>query len=331
MAGVARSAKSVMNLIHMSVTHATLKVFDVYAIDTNSQKRSRLDLTLETSSARYKLLQSIAIGSLIIVVIGYPLLTIAYYLKSYSKANTPEALEKFSNLTGGFNINGWGFLWESIVIIRKVVLVLVVSFVTGPVAQLMWASTTLILSVFLLAALMPYRKRFINYLQYVMVLTSLGTLAIGFLIRIALDEQGDQAKVNTLSNVVLVFQLTLLLLASIVLVSVAPGALKSLYMVLFNNRPQWNGDVIQTTNQRRDGWTITQSPLHDKRGIVLPNHRYQISRLLLQHGHAIAFSSLALQKDNHRLFKGTRVNKSRKRNTKKPIDEWGARVNKSRK
>ena len=325
MSSLARSTKLVMNLIHMSVTYATLKVFDVYPNELDSKERSSMDLTMETSSSRYKLLQSIAIMSLIIIVIGYPILTTIYYLKLYSKAETPEALEQFGRTAGGFNVNSFGFLWESVVIIRKVTLLLVVYFVSGAVAQLILASTALIISLFLLSFMLPYKTRFVNYLQYIMILTCLVTLAIGFLIRVTLDEQGGQTKIDTLSNVVFVVQLALFLIALIVLVSLASEALKRLRIVLSNYLPPCakccGCGKRQKKGPKDDEWSITQSPLHDERGAVLPSWTYQDNRLSLRHDDSIAFANLVLQKENHEMYRGAtkvigsiRVNRSRKRN-----------------
>ena len=319
MSSFARSSVLVMNLIHMSVTNATFEVFDVYPIEIGSTKRSNLDLTMETSSSRHKLLRSIAIVSLVITVIGYPLLNIGYYLNLYSKAKTVEAFEQLSKVAGGFNVNRFGFLWESVVIIRKVALLLVVSFVTGPMAQLTWASTTLIVSVFLLAVLMPYKKKLVNYLQYIMILTSLVTLAIGFLIRVTLDAKGEQANIDTFSNVVFVLQLTLLLTAVIVQVSMAPKALKGLYIIVSSKLPQSIKRRIYTPPSQRDdqensGWTITQSPLYDLRGIVLPRGAIQHSQLSIHHRNAIGYANMILQKENRRLYKAaTKVKRLRQR------------------
>ena len=317
MSSFARSAVLVMNLIHMCVTNATLQVFDVYPVDIGSKERSSLDLTMETSGSRYKLLHSIAIASLVLFVLGYPLLIVGYYLKLHSMANTPEALKQFSKMTGGFNINGLGFLWETVVLTRKVALLLVVSFVTGPVAQLIWASATLIISVFLLAALMPYRKRFINYLQYIMILTGLVTLAIGFLMRVALDETGEQTKVDTLSNIVLILQLTLILAALIVQASLAPKALRSMRTILLNKLPRCRRPrpraASQGKKQESNEWTFTHSPLHHESENVLKNPEYQHSQLSLHRGDSIALANMVLQKESRRMFKGvTKVKRPRK-------------------
>ena len=326
MSSFARSAKLVMNLIHMSVTNATLEVFNVYPIKIDSKERSNIDLTIETSSSQYKLLQRIAVASLIVVVIGYPVITTVYYSKLFSKAKTPEALEQFSRISGGFNINNLGFLWESVVIIRKVALLLVASFVIGPVAQFIWASTTLIVSLFLLAFMLPYKTRFVNYLQYIMILTGLITLTIGFLIKVTLDQkEGLTSQVDALSNVVFVLQIALFLIALIVLVSMASKALKRLHVIVANNLPhcltRCNRGAHQNKDKRKEEWSITQSPLHDERGTVLPSSKYQDNRLSLHHGNTISFANLVLQTENRDMYKGTnkatgstRVKRTRKRN-----------------
>ena len=297
----ARSAVLVINLIHMSVTNATLEVFDVYPIKIDSRQRSSMDLTMETSSSQYKLLQGIAIASLILIVIGYPLVTIVYCLKLYSNAKTPKALESLSKMTGELNVNGLGFLWDSVVVLRKVALLLAASFVTDPMAQMIWASGVLMSSVLLLAVLMPYKKRIVNYLQYVMILTVFSTLSIGFMIQATLDETGDQSKVDFLSNIVLGLQLTFLVMVLTVQVSMAPKALKSTYRVLSHNLAC---GTCHKKNKVSDECSVAQVTLHDEEGNVLPSWTNRDNRLSLHHGDSISFASSGLQTKNLHMYRG---------------------------
>ena len=322
----ARTAVVLMNLIHMSVTQATLEVFDIYPIKIDSKERSALDLEMETTSSRYKLLEGIAITSLIVFVIGYPAFTVAYYIKLYSKAHTPEALKTFSKVTGGFRVNGHGFLWETIVITRKLALLLVVAFVNGPIPQLILSSTTLILSVFLLAVLMPYKKALVNHLQYLMILTCLVSICIGFLMSLARDVTNEPEKVDALSNVVFALQLSLFLIAVITTLTMMPKAVEALKVILREKLPRCIGTCRKKERNsrsfsqgvvKRNKWSYTRSPLHDeKRGAMLPNVHvgWRKSSFSLQSSNVVLQSSRLLQIDTPSPSSGlAKVQRPRKR------------------
>lgn len=246
MSSFARSSVFLMNLVHMSVTKVALEVLDVHPIRIDGKERSSIDLTITTDSSRYRLLEGLAIASLITFVIGYPLTTILYRTRLYMKAQTTESLEKFMKSTGDFRANGFGFLWESVTLIRKIALLLVVSFVSGPVPQLTWVTTIFVISIFILAILMPYRKHSVNYLQYFMIFICVATVFFGFLMRLIRDGEAELSDTQALSNSAITLQGIFLLLSGILGISMVPKATKAAWILILaklTKLKRWNKRV----------------------------------------------------------------------------------------
>ena len=300
---LARTSILLMNLVHMAATQGTLQVFSVYPMEINFSKRAQLDLTMKIESTEYKLLRIIALASLIVYVLGYPLFTMVYYLRRYYRIQTEEELRKFVDLTGGFRVTGFGFLWESITVIRKIALLIIAEFVHGPVRQLTWTTTTLAVSCFVFAAIMPYKKKFVSYLQYLMVFITIMNAGMGFMAALIRERrEGIRTTGEALSNFVLGAQVLLFVFALFITMTMIPKAFKAVHTLVSDKLGKCRKRTQRSVKSRNPSrkWTLVQSPLHTKRGIELSIEQRRSSRRIISQPDSVSRYNEILQSNAQR-------------------------------
>lgn len=225
-----RSSIIILNLVHMSISQETLRLFAVYSVPIDSTKRAEWDLTIRTESSKYRQLQILAIVTLTLFVIGYPCITLFYYMRRHMQVRSPQELWSFVKLTGEFRVNGMGFMWESIVVLRKLSLLLVAQFVEGAYAQLVYTVMILTLSLITMGLVLPYRKTIVNIVQYLMIFTCICNSCFGFVMNV-LEKHSvykSHSNLQLLSYVVGLLQILFFLSLVLVTISMTPKAAKAI-------------------------------------------------------------------------------------------------------
>eukprot|EP01138_Halocafeteria_seosinensis_P009422 gb/GECG01009629.1/.p1 GENE.gb/GECG01009629.1/~~gb/GECG01009629.1/.p1 ORF type:complete len:2167 (+),score=175.40 gb/GECG01009629.1/:1-6501(+) len=220
----------VLNLVHMSVTDATLRSFEVYQHKIHSSRRAALDLNVDTRSREYRTLVVVATLSLAIFVIGYPLVVAIYYIIRSWKVTSRAVATQFSRMTGGYRIQRYGFLWDVVVIMRKVALLIVAVWVSAPVEQFLISTTVLLFSFAMSAFLSPYRSSAVMILQRLMIFLSCVNCLLGLQLGIVDPLESDASRSSTtffpsdIKRVVVVLQSFFFASAALVWLYLSPRA-----------------------------------------------------------------------------------------------------------
>ena len=266
----ARSSILMLGLVYMAIGRETLRVFAVYPVPIESTKRAELDLAIETDSSQYRQLQGMAIVSLLGFVIGYPCVTLLYYLRRHKQSQSSEEMWSFIKLTGEYRVNGYGFLWETIVVLRKLSLLLVTQFVEGPLSQFVYTTMILTVSLFALASILPYRKRVVNFVQYLMTYTCLSNSCFGFMMAMFLQQSASRSdtRLQQLSHAVALFQILFLLSLILAITSLTPKAAKAIQKLISKcrlycaARKQADNETEMKSLRNDEIIHLTELPMH---------------------------------------------------------------------
>ena len=136
----------VFKVLHASVTSSTLRSLDVYPHTIEGTRRSAGDLQVVVGSPRHNVLFGIALITLIIYVVGFPLVAAVMFFPKRRRGNFRELRNRFKSWMEGLSITRLGFLWPSIVLFRKLLLQLVTHFVGDGFDQYILVTSILVLS-----------------------------------------------------------------------------------------------------------------------------------------------------------------------------------------
>lgn len=190
------------------------------------------DLRIEEGSEEHSIVFTIAGATLVIFVIGFPLGVSTVLLQKWRQINFLELRHRFESWTGAFTVKGMGFLWPTIVILRKVVLLLVSRLVTEPLQQYVLVSLVLTISYIFVSWLGPYRFRMVTNLEefkLILALLTIGLGAILFAVSTLSDQptfEGVELFLGVLVIIIQVFGILFTVSAALIVV---PNVLREVY------------------------------------------------------------------------------------------------------
>eukprot|EP01138_Halocafeteria_seosinensis_P012145 gb/GECG01012413.1/.p1 GENE.gb/GECG01012413.1/~~gb/GECG01012413.1/.p1 ORF type:complete len:2289 (+),score=217.89 gb/GECG01012413.1/:1-6867(+) len=241
-----------LNLLYMSVAMTAVQSFQTYPKRIYGSERSELDLRLHTNSSSFILLQTVGAITFIVFCVAYPLVQTSYFLWRFSKLRTPREKFNFWKLTGGYQMKSRGFLWEIIVMLRKLMLILIAVWFPEGARQFVLTTSILILSYVQLIHQKPYIEKPIGLLQALLIMVSALNAGLG-LIRVgAMKSATSSVGTSTLSHerldiVVITIQVCFTLATLMVLCYLSPramGALNALFLDRLRNVRKY----LQSTN-----------------------------------------------------------------------------------
>eukprot|EP01138_Halocafeteria_seosinensis_P000897 gb/GECG01000920.1/.p1 GENE.gb/GECG01000920.1/~~gb/GECG01000920.1/.p1 ORF type:complete len:1250 (+),score=102.82 gb/GECG01000920.1/:1-3750(+) len=149
---------TIIGQIHSAVTMTVISVFDLYPHEIRGHLRPTADLSFKIEEQEYLILAGLGGFTLFAVVLGWPFMMIGYYSWRCRTATTATLREDFLDDIKGFRVCNSGFLWPAFVILRKVLLLLVVSFVASPLSQAALTIVIFLLFQDLVTWIRPYQQ-----------------------------------------------------------------------------------------------------------------------------------------------------------------------------
>ena len=168
-------------LIHPTIMIEVLSSIPCHSVAGTGASFLQADMSIDCSSAKYKVYASISWVFLTIYIIG-GILFLSYRL--YHNAKTEKlfkvgrpAYKKYSFFVQGFKDDS--YFWEAVVMGRKMA-VAALSVLLNAYLQLAWANMILGISLFFHIHRRPYKNEQINQLETYTLLVLLATVMIGF-------------------------------------------------------------------------------------------------------------------------------------------------------
>eukprot|EP01138_Halocafeteria_seosinensis_P006352 gb/GECG01006493.1/.p1 GENE.gb/GECG01006493.1/~~gb/GECG01006493.1/.p1 ORF type:complete len:1706 (+),score=153.74 gb/GECG01006493.1/:1-5118(+) len=224
----------ILNLIHMAVTDVTLRSLDTHSEQIGSSSRARIDIGIETSSSKFGTLRVVSFFSLFVFVFGVPIFVGMFLRWWHSKARTPKLYKELLKFVGGFRLSGYGYLWEPLVLLRKLFLLIVAVFSSSPVNQMVLGTGILLFSYICLAYFRPFYASSLNHLEGLMIMVS----ALNFYLGLLLLPVGDEGEARINQSIVAPkyvtagLQMIFVLAAASVMVLLIPGAASKISLAL---------------------------------------------------------------------------------------------------
>jgi hypothetical protein len=218
----------------MAVTDVTFRSLEVYGEDVESSQRAKMDLTIKTDSMTFRTLQAVGVVSLVSFVFALPLGASGFLLWWHSKAKSVPLYKELLKFVGGFRLNNYGYVWESSVLIRKILLLVVAVFIEGPLNQMVLATLVFCFSFAALAVVKPYWDHHLNVLESLIIVVSAFNCYCGVLLFPFKDTRKIlvSAPHPVVEYILVLLQVGLLLLFSVKGFTLIPGAVEKLKRVL---------------------------------------------------------------------------------------------------
>eukprot|EP01138_Halocafeteria_seosinensis_P014205 gb/GECG01014504.1/.p1 GENE.gb/GECG01014504.1/~~gb/GECG01014504.1/.p1 ORF type:complete len:1064 (+),score=83.41 gb/GECG01014504.1/:1-3192(+) len=225
----------VLNLIHMAVTDVTLRSLDTYPDEIQSTVRARIDIGIETTNSKFATLQAVGLISLFLFVFGVPILVGGFLRWWHSKAKSPKIYKELLKFVGGFRLSSYGYLWEPLVLLRKLLLLIVAVFSHEPVTQMILGTGVLLFSYICLAFFRPYYDTSLNHLEGFMIMVSVFNFYFGLLSAPFRDAGRGfvSPSFNALRILTGILQLIFLVAVAVVIVVLIPGAVSKISLAVF--------------------------------------------------------------------------------------------------
>eukprot|EP01138_Halocafeteria_seosinensis_P011484 gb/GECG01011730.1/.p1 GENE.gb/GECG01011730.1/~~gb/GECG01011730.1/.p1 ORF type:complete len:2264 (+),score=212.61 gb/GECG01011730.1/:1-6792(+) len=221
---------TVFNIVYASVTEMTIASFRQYPHEIFSRERMWSDLSIEIGSSRQVVLFAVATATMVAFVFGFPVTTSIVLVRQLgnfaSMSKTMEVYERYGNLIGGFRLSRKGYLWPTIVIVRKVLLLLISTFTSKPLEQLAFVTGILLVSYVMAELMSPYRVQSLTSLELGKLFFAFSTTCFGALLfALSGDLRRTGETLKTLVEVlVVVTQVVVLVLAVSLAMSLLPAA-----------------------------------------------------------------------------------------------------------
>ena len=223
------------NLMHASVADTTFNAFRQYPYPVFSAERMSMDLTIEVGSVRQEILFFVALVTVIIFVLGFPLGTMMFLYRKFQNISgetmATAMYHQYENLIGGFRLGNKAYLWPFFVILRKVLILLILTGFDRPVDQLAMITTVLLGSYMLASMINPYQIVGVTRLELVKLFLALSNSCFGALwfgISQGTQQASAPAKI-TLQIFVLACQIVMVLFALLMGLVLLPKAYEDVY------------------------------------------------------------------------------------------------------
>ena len=240
--GVLPVSLMAFDLLHASVTSATFGALQTYDYEVDGSTRASGDLSIEVGSSRHNALFGIALITLLIFVVGFPLLAAAVLLFKWKQGRFKELYIRFENWTEPFRVRQPGFVWPMLVVFRKFLLILVSQFVENALGQYLSFSLALVASYVFVAWMHPYRLRLLNHAEEFKLGLSLITVGLGFIAYSSDTLSKASSWPNTdifLSALIVILQIFGLLAAGVAATFTLPHVVKNIRYVWIPNSLAW--------------------------------------------------------------------------------------------
>ena len=217
----------VFNLLHASVTTAAFESLNTYRYQIEETTRVRGNLEIEVGMLRYNVLLVVSCITVSLFVFGFPLAVSGFLLKLWNERRYFELSRHYSSWTDGFLIRRVGFLWPTVVIFRKVFLVVVHQFMEAAIQQYLLVTVIIMMSFMVAVGIQPYRLRMVTVFEQVKLSVTLLSVALGAIFYVISTTTVKHALTEVLDVIpvlVLVFQGLLLLFFLWTIFLLAPKA-----------------------------------------------------------------------------------------------------------
>ena len=204
------------NQLHASVTATTLTALQTYRHEVEGSIRAYGDLTIVGNSARHNILLAVASVTLIVYVIGFPLVATILILLKWRAGNFEELHNRFRSWTGSFIMKRPGFVWPTVVIFRKLLLLIYSRFIDDAIQQFLFVTLTLTGSYALLTCMRPYRFTSLNNAEEMKIGLALVTAILGAI----LHSIGSSPVVASFTNADVLVESLILLVQIVGLIAV---------------------------------------------------------------------------------------------------------------
>lgn len=178
-AGMTQTLVIVLFLVYPGTATTVLRTFQCTSFAGQAHRRLQADLDVECYQPAHMAMVVGALAGLLLYVVGIPLAGFAYLSwkkRRHERLGLDYSLFVASNrfFLESFRSETWWF--EFVILIRKVVLVVIVVFVSNSMAQMYFGATLMALSLVLLTHLRPYQSVTLNAVESTMHQLALFTL-----------------------------------------------------------------------------------------------------------------------------------------------------------
>ena len=168
-------------LLHFTLLRNTTKVFVLYPHTIGGRTYLANDFTATTSDAQYMTAFGLALASVVVYVMGIPAIGVAVLLHNRERLNSGTFAARFGFLYAGLRRERGLYLWEGVVLLRKIALVFIATFATTNALQQGYLATLLIIIALVLQIRFePYEHKVVNQLEAsslsTLLFTQLGVL-----------------------------------------------------------------------------------------------------------------------------------------------------------
>ena len=158
-----------LNFLHASVSGIALSSLSVYDQPIDSASRLSLDLSLKVGETSSAVLRICAGVTMAVYVVGFPLGTCIYFFKQFRASMKEGSVENvyitLLDIIGGYRVEGKGYMWPQITILRKVLMAFVVAYRPRPLVQLVSFTAISLGSYFVCATMRPHKAQMVTRVE----------------------------------------------------------------------------------------------------------------------------------------------------------------------
>lgn len=216
------SAIVLLFLLHFTLLRSITRVFVLYQFPIDGVTYIANDFTATTADEQYSTALALAITGVVVYIMGIPALGLSVLYRNRDRLQVPTFAARFSFLYSGLKMKegGWLYLWEGVVLVRKIAMVFIATFAADNALQQGYLAVLLLVVALLLQVRFePYARAIVNQLETAALSTLLFT-QVGVLY---------YASTPTLPVAILVVLLNILMalvFAVLILTSSSKGMLK---------------------------------------------------------------------------------------------------------
>jgi hypothetical protein len=159
-------ATVVLFLVYLKVTRSAMAVLDVYDKPVYGQFVLRADMEVPTASPTYRALFAAALAALLVFTVGVPVMGAYQLLANRRRLHTRDVQVSLGFLFLGYRLDaGLLFMWEIVVLLRKVAIALLAVVVQDPLEQSVLIYGVLTVALALHLAAQPFSLALHNRLE----------------------------------------------------------------------------------------------------------------------------------------------------------------------
>jgi hypothetical protein len=171
-AGVLRARTTIvvfLFLIHFSITKSVMRVFDTLPTPIAGTTVLRADVSVVASGREYATAAALAAAALLLYALGIPLVGLMVLVRKRARLREPRVMSSYGFLYLGYDLrrlSSGRYLWELVVLLRKVFLAAIASFYEqGTLQQGFLVLILLLIALLLHDHVRPYEAVILNELE----------------------------------------------------------------------------------------------------------------------------------------------------------------------